>query len=155
MGCYGIGVSRVLAIIYENSVIRDSNGKVQGIALPTNISPYILQIISKGDNDIKNQEAQNLYQMLIEKNVKVILDDRYDITLGAKIKDVKMLGTPYIALLGDKVNNGEVELENTRSGEKVIIKQEELVEKLSEFDKVRIGNPEICLENFIAFNKIE
>lgn len=52
MGCYGIGVTRTLAMIYENSIIR-KNDKFDGISLPVNISPYLLYIISKTDNEEK------------------------------------------------------------------------------------------------------
>ena len=102
MGCYGIGVSRALATIYEKSIVKDRNGKPTGIALPTNIAPYVLQIISKGDDVIKTSEAQALYEVLSSHNVKTILDDRTDKKMGIKIKDAKVLGTPYLGLLGEK-----------------------------------------------------
>ena len=54
MGCYGIGVSRTVATIYENSAIQDENGKVVGISLPKEIAPYQVQIIPK----IENEETQ-------------------------------------------------------------------------------------------------
>ena len=152
MGCYGIGVSRALAIVYEKSIINDVNGKPTGIALPTNIAPYILQIISKGDNELKNAEAQKLYEVLSSHNVKTILDDRIDSKMGAKIKDAKVLGTPYIGLLGEKTNPGEIEIENARTGAKAVVSQEELAKKLIEFEKVRIGNTDIRLEDYIKFN---
>ena len=47
MGCYGIGVSRTLATIYERSILKDKNGKPVGISLPCNIAPYFMQIIPK------------------------------------------------------------------------------------------------------------
>ena len=152
MGCYGIGVSRALAIVYEKSIINDVNGKPTGIALPTNIAPYILQIISKGDNELKNAEAQKLYEVLSSHNVKTILDDRIDSKMGAKIKDAKVLGTPYIGLLGEKTNPGEIEIENARTGAKAVVSQEELAKKLIEFEKERIGNTDIRLEDYIKFN---
>lgn len=155
MGCYGIGVSRTLATIYEKSIIKDKNGKPQGIALPTNIAPYILQIIAKGDSAIKTTEAQALYEILSKHNVKTILDDRGEATIGAKIKDAKVLGTPYIGLLGDRTKQGEIEIENSRTGAKAIIQQSQLAEKLIAFEKERIGNPDISLEDFIEFKQRE
>lgn len=47
MGCYGIGVSRLVAAIYEASVTKDAQGKVTGIALPKEIAPYTIQIVPK------------------------------------------------------------------------------------------------------------
>lgn len=151
MGCYGIGISRTLATIYERSILKDKSGKPQGIALPTYIAPYALQIISKGDSPIKVAEAEALYRVLSEHNVKIILDDRNEVSIGAKIKDAKVLGTPYLGLLGDRTKKGEIEVENTRTGEKVLISQCELAKQLIKFNQERIGNPDISLEDTIKF----
>ena len=155
MGCYGIGVSRALATIYEKSIVKDRNGKPTGIALPTNIAPYVLQIISKGDDVIKTSEAQALYEVLSSHNVKTILDDRTDKKMGIKIKDAKVLGTPYLGLLGEKSRKGEIEIENSKTGAKAVILQRELAKKLIEFEKERIGNPDISLEDYIEFSEKE
>ena len=95
MGCYGIGVTRLLAAIYENSVIKDENGKVVGITLPKDLAPYKIQIIYKMENEEKSKEALKLYEKL---DGKAILDDRDGVSFGAKIKDCKILGTPYMAI---------------------------------------------------------
>ena len=128
MGCYGIGVSRLVAAIYENSVIKDENGNVTGISLPEQVAPYKIQIIPKLDNEEKVKEAEKLYNDFAGK---AILDDRDNMSMGAKIKDCKILGTPYMVILGDKVENGMAELENTKTGEKEIITVEELKEKIT------------------------
>lgn len=131
MGCYGIGISRTVATIYEESVLKDENGKVQGFVLPESVAPYKLQIIPKMDNEDKVKEANELYTKLTEKGIGAILDDRNISSIGVKIKDCKVLGTPYMAVLGDKVESGKVELENVRTGEKEIISIEELVSRFS------------------------
>lgn len=131
MGCYGIGISRTVATIYEESVLKDENGKVQGFVLPESVAPYMLQIIPKMDNEEKVKEANELYSKLSEKGIGVILDDRNISSIGVKIKDCKILGTPYMAVLGDKVEKGKVELENVRTGEKEIITIEELIYKFN------------------------
>ena len=59
------------------------------------------------------------------------MDDRNISSIGVKIKDCKVLGTPYMAVLGDKVEPGKVELENVRTSEKEIISVEELVSRFS------------------------
>lgn len=128
MGCYGIGVSRVVATIYENSAIKDKDGKVIGISLPKTVAPYIVQIIAKTDNEEKVKNANELYAKL---NGKAIYDDRGDISIGSKIKDCKILGTPYIAILGDKVENGKVELEETLTGNKTVVTIDEAVKLLT------------------------
>ena len=131
MGCYGIGISRTVATIYEESVLKDENGKVQGFVLPESVAPYKLQIIPKMDNEEKVKEANELYAKLSEKGIGAILDDRNIGSIGVKIKDCKVLGTPYMAVLGDKVEAGKVELENVKTGEKEIVTIEELILKLS------------------------
>ena len=130
MGCYGIGVSRTVATIYEEAVLKDKNGKVIGFSLPTSVAPYLLQIIPKIENEAKIKEAENLYKLLKQENIKSILDDRKQVTIGSKIKDCKVLGTPFMAVLGDKVEAGCVELENIKTGTKEVIKIEELIDKL-------------------------
>lgn len=131
MGCYGIGISRTVATIYEESVLKDENGKVQGFVLPESVAPYMLQIIPKMDNEEKVKEANELYSKLSEKGIGAILDDRNISSIGVKIKDCKVLGTPYMAVLGDKVEKEKVELENVRTGEKEIITIEELISKFN------------------------
>ena len=131
MGCYGIGISRTVATIYEESVLKDENGKVQGFVLPESVAPYKLQIIPKMDNEEKVKEANELYVKLCEKGIGAILDDRNIGSIGVKIKDCKVLGTPHMAVLGDKVEAGKVELENVKTGEKEVITIEQLIEKFS------------------------
>lgn len=127
MGCYGIGVSRLVAAIYENSVIKDSNGTVIGISLPEQIAPYTIQIIPKLDNEEKVKEAKELYDSFAGK---AILDDRENMSMGAKIKDCKILGTPYMVILGDKVEEGKAEVENTKTGKKEILDINQIKAKL-------------------------
>ena len=127
MGCYGIGVSRLVAAIYENSVIKDGNGTVIGISLPKQIAPYTIQIIPKLDNEEKVKEAKELYDSFAGK---AILDDRENMSMGAKIKDCKILGTPYMVILGDKVEEGKAEVENTKTGKKEILDINQIKAKL-------------------------
>ena len=128
MGCYGIGVSRVMAAIYENSRLTDKDGKVVGISLPKNIAPYIVQIIPKLENEEKYNDALNFYEKM---NGHAILDEREKVYMGEKIKDTKVYGTPFIAILGDKVESGKIELEETKTGEKQVLTIEEAVEFLN------------------------
>lgn len=131
MGCYGIGVSRLVATIYEESTIKDEDGKVNGIVLPKTIAPYKLQIVVKVENEEKLKQANMLYNTLTKKGINVILDDRQNVTIGAKIKDCKVLGTPFMAVLGDKVEDGKLEFEDIKTGEKEVITIDELDKKLN------------------------
>ncbi len=128
MGCYGIGVSRTLAMIYENSVIKNDAGKVDGFALPLNLSPYILEIIPKIDDEEKNEVANKVYENLLNKDIPLLLDDRNNISIGAKIKDSKIMGIPYVVVFGNSLNEGKVSIENNKTGIKTDIPIEEFEE---------------------------
>ena len=124
MGCYGIGISRTVATIYEVNVVKGKNDEAKGIVLPVSVAPYLLQIIPK---EGKEEIAESLYNKLMENNVPAILDDRKQGMLGAKIKDCLMLGTPYMLVIGDKQETGMYEIENSRTGEKKVYSENELI----------------------------
>ena len=138
MGCYGIGITRLIVMSYEQNLLYDKNNNPAGFSLPIQIAPYIVQIIGKSDNVEKVKKAKELYEILSNKKIPAILDDRMNVTLGSMIKDCKTQGTPYMVVLGDKVEDGKVELEKTLTGEKIVITEEELIEKLEELNKRRL-----------------
>ena len=129
MGCYGIGVSRTVAALYEQCLINDPKWGPCGFSLPETIAPYKVQIVPKMDNEEKVKQANELYNILQKEGIGAILDDRENLNIGAKIKDCKVLGTPYLIVLGDKTDGGNLELENTKEGEKIKITIKELIEK--------------------------
>lgn len=126
MGCYGIGLGRIIATIIENSIIRVED-KLKGFSLPFNIAPYKIQIIYKEN---KKEQAEELYNKLNDLGIKSIIDDRNGYSIGNKIKDVYTLGTPYIVVLGDKTPEGTFELEDTKTEEKFLLTFEELTNLL-------------------------
>jgi prolyl-tRNA synthetase len=130
MGCYGIGVSRTVAAIYEQYLINDPKFGPCGFSLPESIAPFKVQIVPKIEIPEKFELAKKLYSELNKNNIGAILDDREHITMGAKIRDCKVLGTPYLVVIGDKTEGEHLELENIQSGEKIIVSVNELVEKL-------------------------
>ena len=112
MGCYGIGVSRLVAAAIEQ------NNDDKGIIWPHSIAPYDINIIAIGYD--KNQEiataANDLYGQLKEMGYEVLLDDRKD-GYGTKIKDSELIGIPLnIIIVKQFTENKEVELKS-RSGE--------------------------------------
>lgn len=134
MGCYGIGVSRTLATIYENAVVQ-KDGKFDGISLPVNIAPYTFYMIAKTDDEQKLQTANNIYHQLNCAGVKVLFDDRNDISIGAKIKDCKMTGAPYLVIFGKSLDEGFVEIESTKTGEKQKVELSVFVEYCKDIAK--------------------
>lgn len=129
MGCYGIGVSRTVAALYEQCLINDPKWGPCGFSLPETIAPYKVQIIPKMDNEEKVKMANEIYEKLQKEGINAILDDRENLNIGAKIKDCKVLGTPYLIVLGDKTEGENLELENTKTGEKENITLEELIKR--------------------------
>lgn len=114
MGCYGIGLGRIIACLIENNVIKE-NGKIKGFVLPFNIAPYKVQIIYSKNN---KEEGERLYSYLLQNNVNVIIDDRENLTIGNRINDVYVLGTPKMVVLGNKFDGVNYEVEDVKTGKK-------------------------------------
>ena len=130
MGCYGIGVSRTLAALYEECLINDEKWGPCGFILPESVAPFKVQIVAKMENEEKAEFAKKLYEIMQKEGIGTILDDREKITMGAKIKDCKVLGTPYMIVIGDKQEGEMLELENIATGEKEILTIEKCIEKM-------------------------
>ena len=95
MGCYGIGVTRIVAAAIEQ------NHDDSGIIWPTTISPFkcvIIEIDASKNNSVRNQ-SDLLYKMLRDKNVDVIVDNR-DVGFGIKMKDWELIGIPHFFIVG-------------------------------------------------------
>ena len=123
MGCYGIGLGRIIATIIENNVlIKDE--KIKGFVIPYNVAPYKVHIVYSEQNKDK---AIELYERLLENNIQCIIDDRENLILGNKINDVALLGTPKLIVLGNKYDNINYEIEDIKTGEKDIVKKENII----------------------------
>lgn len=147
MGCYGIGVSRILAMIYENSIIKNEKNEFTGICLPINIVPYLLYIIPKLDDEEKTTISQEMYNTLIKENVNVLYDDRKELSIGAKIKDSKILGIPYVVVFGNTIEKGYVTIENNKTNEKIDMPLEQFVNNFIKLEELKNNN--YTLENII------
>lgn len=123
MGCYGIGVGRILATLIENNIIT-KNDKVKGFSLPYNVAPYKVQIIYNENN---KENAEELYKKLLENNISVILDDRENLTIGNRINDTYVLGTPKMIVLGNKFEGVNYEVENTKDNSIDLVSTSEIV----------------------------
>lgn len=133
MGCYGIGVSRTMAMVYEKSRSKDG----QGISLPLAIAPYLVNIVPKLDDTQKEHLSQLIYEQMTDAGIPILYDDREKITIGTKIKDSKMLGTPYVAVFGKTLDEQCVEVENNSTGEKFKLTLEEFVTYFAELQNDR------------------
>jgi prolyl-tRNA synthetase len=127
MGCYGIGITRTLQAIIEQSNDKD------GIIWPLSVAPYVVCItpLTVAPDSALMKEAEKIYAELTAKGVDVILDDR-DERAGVKFKDADLIGFPIRIGLGEKsFAKGEVELK-ARGGTLVPVKVEEAVAKVLE-----------------------
>ena len=123
MGCYGIGLGRIIATTIENNIII-KNDRVKGFAIPENIAPYKVQIIYSDEN---KEKAFELYNKLQDNGVNAIIDDRENLNMGNRINDVYALGTPYMLVMGKKFEDGKYELETSKTGEKEVYTLDELI----------------------------
>lgn len=103
MGCYGIGVTRLLSVILEQK--SDEFGCVWG-----NVAPFKIDIIiSNMRNDDEVNFANSIYDFLKNEKVEVILDDRKD-GFGVKISDFELIGFSYALIVGKKIKEQKVEI---------------------------------------------
>jgi len=126
MGCYGIGLGRIIACLIENNVIKENN-KIKGFALPYNIAPYKVQIIYNRNNKDK---AEKLYNYLLKNNVNAIIDDRENLSIGNRINDIYVLGTPKLIVLGNKFDGINYEIEDIKTKEREFVKLENILNVL-------------------------
>lgn len=121
MGCYGIGVSRLVAAVVEQ--LHDADGLVW----PREIAPYSVIVTSLG-GDEPAAVAERLYEELRARGVQVLFDDR-DERPGVKMKDADLLGIPLRLTIGKRgLAEGKAELKERRGGEVTFVALEECVE---------------------------
>jgi prolyl-tRNA synthetase len=136
MGCYGIGIGRTVASAIEQ------NHDADGIVWPMPLAPYAVIITPVNMNEkILADAAEELYRILTEQGVEVILDDR-DERAGVKFKDADLIGIPYRVTVGSKqLAEGKMEIKTRRSGEVAILPVSEvaplLLARISEKCEVR------------------
>jgi prolyl-tRNA synthetase len=113
MGSYGIGVSRAVAAIAESS------SDEIGLCWPREVAPADVHLViaSKGGDDIATT-AENLAAELETAGVRVLIDDRTNVSPGVKFKDAELLGVPTIVVVGKGLADGVIEVRDRRSGER-------------------------------------
>jgi len=130
MGCYGIGVTRVVAAAIEQN--HDENG----IVWPASIAPYDLSFVAIAKSEEYKALAEEIYQELLEEGFDALYDDR-KAGPGFKFKDADLLGLPIQLVLGerDHKSDGLLEIRVRKTGEKIKVKREEAVTKIKELLK--------------------
>ncbi len=125
MGCYGIGVSRMIAAVVEQ------NNDASGIIWPEEIAPYqaIILPLDVADNAVM-EIANRIYNLLISNGIEVLLDDR-DERPGVKFKDADLIGIPAVITIGKKaIQEKKLELKFRRSQETLMVSEEDVVNKI-------------------------
>ncbi|MBQ3933673.1 MAG: proline--tRNA ligase, partial [Elusimicrobiaceae bacterium] len=126
MGCYGIGVSRVLAAAIEQS--HDDFG----IIWPSPISPFDIELIALDSEGEVKQKADEIYEPLTARGLDILYDDR-DERPGVKFKDADLIGVPYRVVIGRKLlPEGKVEFKIRGQKDAEILTFDELDTKLKE-----------------------
>jgi prolyl-tRNA synthetase len=130
MGCYGVGLDRIMAASIEQ------NHDEHGIIWPLSIAPYQVLILIVNNQDKKQAKlAKEVYKSLEKEGIEVLLDDR-DLRAGAKFKDADLMGIPLRITIGNKaIEEGNLELRERKTGKVHIISQKELLARLKTFLK--------------------
>ena len=123
MGCYGIGIARILAAVVEQN--HDENGMI----LPKEIAPYEVAIVIANTKDEEQVRLGNeLYEKLSSEGIEVLLDDRNE-RAGVKFKDMDLIGIPIRVVVGKKASEGVIEYKERATSEVEELNIQELISK--------------------------
>ncbi len=126
MGCYGIGIERILSAVVEQN--NDENG----IIWPVSIAPYKVAIVVINPEDEKQiNTANELYEKLNSMNIDTMIDDRKE-RPGVKFKDMDLIGTPIRITVGKKITDDVIEVKLRKTGIVEECKVEEAINKVQE-----------------------
>ena len=126
MGCYGVGVSRIVAAAIEQ------NHDDRGIIWPKAIAPFTVGILPMNMHKSHRVKdiAEQLYQDLNDAGIEVLFDDRKE-RPGVMFADMELVGLPHVVVIGDRnIDNGVFEYKNRRTGEKLEIPFDQLLDFL-------------------------
>ena len=124
MGSYGIGVSRAVAAIAEQS--HDEIGLIW----PEEIAPAKVHIVATGKDGAPFEKAEEIAAALENKGISVMLDDRKEASPGVKFKDAELIGNPFIVIVGKSLADGKVELRVRKTNERSEIAVEKIVDHM-------------------------
>ncbi|MDO8731611.1 MAG: proline--tRNA ligase [Actinomycetota bacterium] len=126
MGSYGIGVSRAVGAIAEQS--HDE----KGLIWPREIAPADVHLVAAGKDEAIYSAAERIGAELEARRIRVMYDDRSGVSPGVKFNDSELIGIPTIVIVGKKLSEGLVEVKDRRSGEREDVAVEDLIERLAE-----------------------
>ncbi len=126
MGCYGIGLGRLMGTVVE--VLSDD----KGIIWPASIAPFSIHLLSLGEDEAVLKEADKVYDALIKNNVEVLFDDRSGFSAGEKFADSDLLGIPLrVVVSARSIKEGGIELKKRTEEKGKIVSLNELLSLLA------------------------
>ncbi|AWB81706.1 proline--tRNA ligase [Corynebacterium yudongzhengii] len=123
MGSYGIGISRMMAVLVEQ------NHDDKGLIWPAAVAPYQVHVAVANKDEAAVAAGDELVAALDARGIEVLFDDRPKVSPGVRFKDAELLGMPYAVILGRAFADGEVEL-CERGGETSEVPYDEIVDRL-------------------------
>ncbi len=125
MGSYGIGVSRAVAAIAEQS--HDA----AGLCWPREVAPADVHLIATGKDTAVFAAAEELAAQLENCGLRVLFDDRRGVSPGVKFNDSELLGVPIIVVIGKKLRDGMIEVKQRRTGERSDVPLSEALDRIA------------------------
>ena len=119
MGCYGLGLTRILAAHIESFLASESESEKSDLSdfvWPCQLAPYKLQIVLPKEGSKEEESAENILAKLAAEEdfslwQDVIIEDRSHLTIGKRLKHSRFLGSPYVVVLGSSLNNEHPQVE--------------------------------------------
>lgn len=124
MGSYGIGVSRAVAAIAEQTYDEI------GLVWPREVSPADVHLVATGKEDAVYEYAENLAASLENAGLRILMDDRRQASPGVKFKDSELLGVPTIVVVGKGLVDGVIEIKDRPTGERIEVPADEAAERI-------------------------
>ncbi|MEV4735466.1 MULTISPECIES: proline--tRNA ligase [unclassified Microbacterium] len=125
MGSYGIGVTRILAIIAE------LNNDDKGLIWPASVAPFDVQVVAAGRDQVAFEVAADISAQLEASGLDVLYDDRPKVSPGVKFGDAELVGVPKIVIVGRGAADGQVELWDRASGDRDTVSVAEAIATLA------------------------
>lgn len=127
MGCYGIGTTRLVGTIVE------AKHDEKGIIWPKSVAPYLVHLISLGNDKDVLKNAESLYQKLVKEGIEVLFDDR-DAGAGVKLNDADLIGLPLRIVISKRTLESKgVEWKEREKSDSEIVAVSSLIKKIREF----------------------
>lgn len=125
MGCYGLGISRLMGAIVEVS------SDEKGIIWPVSVAPFSVHLLLLDDGN--KEKADEVYEVLQKGNFEVLYDDRTDKTAGEKFNDCDLMGIPLRMVVSKKTGDDMVEIRGRKDKEIKLVKIKELMKNVEGF----------------------